>query len=161
MRHALPVVLGLGGAGLLVLLYFGIVTWAQGRSHAVELLAQDRAFVAAIATGFGIQVGLYSHLRLVVHHSVKLAVSTATTGAGTGASSMAMLACCLHHVADVLPMLGISGAAIFLNTYRIPLMIGGLAVNAVGVAIMLRIVLQGRKHMRVMAGQNSSGEASA
>ena len=149
-RHVLPFLIGLLGGGFLVLLYLGIVTWAQGWSHALELLSQDRAFVAAIAVGFGLQVGLYGYLRLVVHHGVRLAMPTAATGVGTGTSSVAMLACCLHHVTDVLPLVGLSGAAIFLNDYRVPFMVGGLVVNGMGVAIMLRVVLQGRAHLRAV-----------
>ncbi|MEK7777604.1 MAG: hypothetical protein AAB303_03150 [Chloroflexota bacterium] len=150
MRRSLPFAFGLAGAGFLVLLYLGIVTWAQGWAHALELLSQDRAFVAAIAAGFGLQIGLYSYLRLVVHHGVRLAMPTAATGVGTGTSSVAMVACCIHHVADVLPILGLSGAAIFLNQYRILFMAAGLVVNAVGVAIMLRVVFQGRAHLRTL-----------
>ena len=155
LRLVLPMVAGFAGAGLLVLLYLGIVTWAQGWAHALELLSQDRAFVAAIATGFGLQVGLYSYLRLVVHHGVRLAMPTAATGVGTGTSSVAMVTCCIHHVADVLPVLGLSGAAIFLNQYRIPFMVAGLVVNAVGVAIMLRVVFQGRAHLRTLRSRAS------
>ncbi len=157
VRRLLPFILGLTGAGFLVLLYLGIVTWGQGWAHALELLYQDRALVAAIAGGFGVQVGLYSYLRLVVHHGVKLAVPTAATGAGTGTSSVAMVACCLHHVTDVLPVLGLSGAAIFLNQYRVPFMVVGLVVNAAGVAIMVRVVLQGRAHLRAMKAQTAAG----
>ncbi|MBI4234344.1 MAG: hypothetical protein HY686_07885 [Chloroflexi bacterium] len=150
LRRILPVLVGLSGAGILILLYLGIVTWAQGWAHALELLSKDRAFVAAIAVGFGVQLGLYSYLRLVVHHAVRLAMPTAATGVGTGASSAAMVACCLHHVTDVLPVVGLSGAAIFLNEYRIPFMVAGLVVNAVGVAVMLRMVQQGQAHLRKM-----------
>lgn len=150
-RHVLPFLTGLLGSGFLVLMYLGIVTWAQGRAHALELLSQDRAFVAAIAVGFGFQVGLYSYLRLVVHHGVRLAMPTAATGVGTGTSSVAMVACCLHHVTDVLPLVGLSGATIFLNDYRVPFMVGGLMVNGIGVAVMLRVVLQGRAHLKAVA----------
>ncbi len=157
VRRLLPFILGLAAAGFLVLLYLGIVTWGQGWTHAVELLGQDRALVSAIAGGFGVQMGLYSYLRLVVHHGVRLAAPTAATGAGTGTSSVAMVACCLHHVTDVLPVLGLSGAAIFLNQYRVPFMVVGLVVNAVGVAIMVRVVLQGRAHLRAMKAQTATG----
>ncbi|MBI2166013.1 MAG: hypothetical protein HYU29_06375 [Chloroflexi bacterium] len=150
LRRWLPFVSGLAGAGSLALLYLGIVTWAQGWVHALELLSQDRAFVAAIASGFGIQAGLYTYLRLVVHHGVRLAMPTAATGVGTGTSSVAMVACCVHHVTDVLPLVGLSGAAIFLNEYRVSFMVAGLAVNAMGVIIMLRVVLQGRAHLRAL-----------
>ena len=150
VRRALPFLIGLFGAGFLVLLYLGIVTWAQGWAHALELLSQDRVFVAAIAAGFGVQIGLYGYLRLVVHPRVRLAMPTAATGVGTGTSSLAMVACCLHHVTDVLPLIGLSGAAIFLNDYRVPFMVGGLAINGMGVVIMLRVVLQGRAHLRAL-----------
>jgi hypothetical protein len=153
VRRLLPLAFGLVAAGLLVLLYLGMVTWAQGWKHSLELLGQDRALVAAIATGLGVQVGLYSYLRLVVHYGIKLAMPTATTGVGTGTSSVAMVACCIHHVTDVLPVMGLSGAAIFLNQYRIPFMVVGMVVNAAGVAIMLRVVVKGRAHLRAMQGQ--------
>lgn len=151
VRRFLPFVFGGIGAAILVILYFGIVTWAQGFVHATELLGQDWYFVTAIAGGFGVQLGLYSYLRLVVHHTVRLAASTAATGMGTGTSSVAMVACCLHHVADVLPVLGLSGAAVFLNDYRVPFMFVGLGVNLVGIVIMARVVRQGRAHLRMLA----------
>lgn len=149
LRQAAPYLLGALGAGLLVALYMGIVTWAQGVQHALELLAQDWPFVAAIAGGFGVQAGLYGYLRLVVHHAVRLAAPTAATGVGTGASSAAMVACCLHHATGVLPLIGLSGAAVFLNSYRIPFMLAGLAVNVAGIFIMLRVVRQGRAHLQM------------
>ena len=128
-------------AGLLLIgLYLGLVTWAQGLGHARELLWNDRFFVAGIAGGFGIQVGLFVHVRrLVARRAARSAAGV--TAAGTGTSTVAMVACCAHHVADALPVLGLSGAAIFLNDYRIPLMASGLAVNALGAAFMLRLVV--------------------
>ena len=51
-------------AGLLLVgLYLGLVSWAQGLSHARELLWGDRYFVAAIAAGFAAQVGLFVYVR--------------------------------------------------------------------------------------------------
>lgn len=135
-------------AGLLLIgLYLGLVTWAQGLGHARELLWNDRYFVAAIAGGFGLQVGLFVHVRRLVAR--RAAGSAAgVTAAGTGTSTVAMVACCAHHVADALPVLGLSGAAIFLNEYRIPLMASGLAVNALGVAFMLRLVVTNTRRAR-------------
>jgi hypothetical protein len=136
---AIPVAAGAAGALLLVVLYLGLVTWAQDWTHARELLWGDRYFVGAIALGFGAQAGLYVHLRQVVRQR-RLAASTAVTAAGTGASSVAMVACCAHHLADALPLVGLSGLAVFLADYRIPIMALGIGTNAVGVAVMLRLV---------------------
>ena len=48
-----------------------------------------------------------------------------------------MLACCAHHLSDVLPILGVSGAAVFLSAYQTPLLWLGLAMNLAGVAYLL------------------------
>ncbi len=131
---------------LLVALYLGLVSWAQGWEHARGLLWDDRYFVAAIAGGFGVQVGLFVFLRVVLAR--RAAGAAGVTAAGTGTSTAAMVACCAHHVSDALPVLGLSGAAIFLNDYRLYLMAAGLAVNAVGVGVMLRLVVVERRRLR-------------
>lgn len=136
----IPAGAGALAALLLLGLYLGLVTWAQGLSHARDLLWQDRYFVAAIATGFAVQVGLFVHVRRVVSRRAR-GTAAAATATGTGTSTVAMVACCAHHVTDALPLLGLSGAALFLNDYRIALMAAGLAVNAAGVAFMLRVAI--------------------
>jgi hypothetical protein len=139
-----PSLAGILGALALIGLYLGLVTWAQGFSHARELIWDDRYFVAAIAGGFGLQIGLFVHLRRLLSARTKGSAGAATA-AGTGTSTAAMLACCAHHVADALPVLGLSGVAIFLNDYRLPVMAAGIAVNAAGVLFMLRLVLIERR----------------
>lgn len=142
-RTTAPLAAGAVGAVVLVGLYLGLVTWAQDWTHARELLWGDRYFVGAIALGFGAQAGLYVHLRQVVRRR-RLAGPTAVTAAGTGASSAAMLACCAHHVADALPLVGLSGLAVILADYRLPMMALGIGVNTIGVAVMLRLVAKQR-----------------
>jgi hypothetical protein len=63
--------------------------------------------------------------------------SMALASAGTATSSISMVACCAHHLADVLPIVGLSGLAVFLVEFRTPLMLVGLATNALGIAVML------------------------
>ena len=135
-----PVSAGALAGLLLVGVYLGLVAWAQDLTHARDLLWGDRYFVAAIATGFGVQVGLFVYVRRLASRLAS-GSAAAATAAGTGTSTVAMVACCAHHVTDVLPVLGLSGAAIFLSDYRIPLMAVGLAVNALGVAVMLRLAV--------------------
>ena len=64
--------------------------------------------------------------------------------ASSGASTAAMLACCAHHLVDVAPVLGLSGAVIFLNAYKAPLLWLGIAMNLVGIAYLLRKIRQQR-----------------
>ena len=59
------------------------------------------------------------------------------TAGSTGMSSGAMLACCAHHVADVVPIVGASGAAILLNDVKTPLAIAGVAMSWAGVGYLL------------------------
>ena len=49
-----------------------------------------------------------------------------------------MVACCAHHLADLLPLVGATGAAAFLTDYRDLFMSSGIAVNAVGIAVAAR-----------------------
>jgi len=141
---SLPLAAGLAGMAFLMSLYLGLVTLAQGWQHAVELMWGDRWLVGAIAGGFGVQVGLYVYLRRLRRRHHALRSPTALTAAGTGTSSVAMVACCAHHVTDALPMLGLSAAATFLSQYRIPFMLLGIVTNLVGIAIMLRLILKER-----------------
>ncbi len=135
-RTVLSVGVGSLAAVALVGLYLGIVTWAQGPQHAFELLWDDRIFVGAISAGFGAQIGLFTYIRLLQRALAR--GSAALTGAGTATSSVSMVACCAHHLADVLPVMGISGLAVFLVEFRTPLMALGLLTNAVGIGLMLR-----------------------
>ena len=135
-RAALSLAFGALGAAALIGFYLGLVTWAQGAEHALELLWGDRVFVGLISAGFGTQVGLFTYLGLLQRAMARESVALA--GAGTATSSVSMVACCAHHLADVLPILGLSGLAVFLVELRTPLMLLGIATNLVGIAVMLR-----------------------
>ena len=152
-RFVMPLLVGVAAAGMLVGLYLGVVTWSSGQfSHARELAWDDRYLLAAIAFGFGLQAALYTHLRLAIRGRLSRS-STATAVGGTGTSTVAMVACCAHHAADALPMLGLSGAAVFLNDYRLAFMAVGLGMNAIGVAFMLRLIFsEGRRVRLAIAG---------
>ena len=50
-------------------------------------------------------------------------------------------------------MLGLSGAAVFLNDYRLAFMAVGLGMNTIGVAFMLRLLFsEGRRVQLAIAG---------
>ncbi|HSP54875.1 MAG TPA: hypothetical protein VLS25_04740 [Dehalococcoidia bacterium] len=143
----LPLFAALAAAASLVGLYLGLVTWAQGFGHARDLLWDDRYFVAAVASGFGVQAGLYVYLRRLLSLRARGSAAAGTV-AGTGTSTAAMLACCAHHVTDPLPLLGLSGVAIFLGDYRVQLMSAGIAVNGAGVIFMLWLVFKERRQLK-------------
>jgi hypothetical protein len=73
-------------------------------------------------------------------------------GAGGTTSTLAMVACCAHHVTDVLPVLGLTAAATFLAQYRIAFMLVGLGTTLVGIAVMLVILFrEWRKAVKIMS----------
>ncbi|MGA9533670.1 MAG: hypothetical protein WBR18_13215, partial [Anaerolineales bacterium] len=67
-------------------------------------------------------------------------------------SAAAMVACCAHHVTDVLPILGLTATTSFLAEYREVFMLVGFLTTIFGSAYMLRALLQQRAHtMRSLA----------
>lgn len=152
-RVAVAASLGVLGALALVGLYLGIVSWAQGSEHAFELLWGDRLFVGLISAGFGTQVGLFAYVRMLRRSMAR--ESLALAGAGTATSSVSMIACCAHHLADVLPVIGLSGLAIALNDFRTPLMVVGIATNLAGIGVMIRELRWTRARYRVVVRDSS------
>jgi hypothetical protein len=51
---------------------------------------------------------------------------------------MGMVACCAHHLAELAPLAGATGMAVFLYDWRVPFMLVGLGVNAVAITIAIR-----------------------
>lgn len=127
--------------------YLAIISLAQGVAHAIEQLAADAPFVGLIAAGFGTQVALFAELRAVDRRHRSAA---AVTAAGTGTSAAAMLACCAHHLVDLLPLLGLSAAAVFLNAYKTPLLVIGIGMNVVGIAVIARQLVTARRACAVI-----------
>jgi hypothetical protein len=140
-RYLIPFIAFLLGSALMAEVYFGILTWAQGWDYAASQFLRNRWYILPIFITLGIQAALYSILRF------RLFVPTTTTrhtgamiGASGSTSATAMVACCLHHVTDVLPILGLSAAATFLTRYQHPFMLLGLGLNLIGIILMLVIL---------------------
>lgn len=149
MRHYLiPLIAFLLGSSLIAVVYFVILTWAQGWESALNIFLSNRWYVIPIWISFGIQAALYSILRFRLFIPPTSRVSTgALVGTSGGTSVTAMVACCLHHVTDVLPVLGLSAAATFLTRYQRPFMLVGLGMNIIGVIVMLVVLYRERKKL--------------
>jgi hypothetical protein len=135
-----PIGVGLLAALGLVAFYLGIITLAQGWTHALQQLRDDLPFVGAIVVGFGTQVGLFTYLRML-----RARAAASGMAASTGTSTAAMLACCAHHLTEVLPIIGLSGAAVFLNLYKTPMLWLGIGMNLVGIVYLLRQIRRQRR----------------
>lgn len=137
-----PLLSGLVAASLLIGFYLAVITLAQDWAHARDQMQADRWFVGAISTGFGVQVGLFVYLR-----TLHARTNAGTMAASTGTSTVAMLACCAHHLADALPLIGLSGAAVFLNDFKGPILWTGIVMNGLGIAYLVRKIWQQRSHL--------------
>ena len=145
-RIVWPVFVGLlAGAGL-SLLYFAIVSWAESPRHALEQFWTDRWIVLPIVVGFGVQAALYTILKKRLYlPAASPGPSGPLMGAGGTTSTAAMIACCAHHVTDVLPLVGLTAASAFLAQYRTVFMLVGLATTLAGIAVMLAILMKERR----------------
>lgn len=145
-RILLPIGVGLAGAILLFTLYLGIVSFAESPQHALQFLWQDRWVVIPIILGFGVQTGLYVTLKKRLFTPISnMGIPTALTGTTGVTSTLGMVACCAHHVTDVLPILGLTAAATFLAQYRVIFMIVGLGMTLVGITVMSVILFRERQ----------------
>lgn len=125
---------GLLASAFLLGFYFAVVSWLQGISYAWSQFASQWYLMLPLVAGFGVQVGLFSRIRAAAREGVGM------TAACGGVSSGSMVACCAHHLADVVPLLGIAGLSAFITAYQQPFLVLGVASNAVGITFMLGMV---------------------
>lgn len=127
--------------GLLVM-YFVIVSLVSGSRFAQEQFSQFWYYVVTLAVGFGIQVGLYSYLKSMIRNvSPKVVATSGVT------STAAMISCCAHYLANLLPILGAVGIITVISQYQVQLFWVGLAFNFAGIAYMANKVVRAVKHV--------------
>lgn len=145
-----PISTGLAGMLFQFAIFFGVVSWAETPQHALDLIWQDRWLILPLFVGFGVQVALFTIVkkRLFIpaltstpNHST----SATLTGAGGTSSTLAMVACCAHHVTDVLPILGLTAAATFLAKYQTAFMLAALFITYLGIGFMSSIIFKERR----------------
>ncbi len=130
-----PAIYGAGASIALLGLYALTMTLLSGWAAAVEQFQALWWLMLPLTIGFGIQVGLYTKLKEIIRQKTQ----TMLAASGTSAS-VSMLACCAHHATDVLPLVGLSGASLFLLRYQIPIFIISLGINSIGIFVMVKHV---------------------
>ena len=122
---------GVSAALVLLGLYVGVLTALSGWNFTISQFNEFWPFMVALASGFGLQVGLFLRLRQLTaihHHANHVVAASGTT------STVAMLACCTHYLANVLPVLGAVGLVSMVAQYQVQLLWIGLIFNAAGLA---------------------------
>src|SRR3989344_1074840 len=128
-----PVLKGFLAASLLLIFYFATVILISGWDFAQSQFAKYWYFIVLFAFGFGIQVVLYTYLKNSIRKQNISAKVLAVSGSTSGA---VMISCCSHYLANILPILGISGFITFVTQYQVQFFWVGLAFNLVGIAYM-------------------------
>jgi hypothetical protein len=134
---------GVAAAAALASFYVAVLVGSAGWNHLGDTLERDWWLVLPLTVGFGVQVAVLVEVRR--RHKAAHGV-TAVAGAGAGTSAVGMVACCAHHLADLVPLVGLSGAATFLTAQQRTLMWVAVAMTAAGVW------LAARQLQRVPAG---------
>ena len=126
--------IGLAGFAGLLAFYFILMSVLTGSWDAAWSQFEKLWFyMIPLSIGFGLQVGLYSHLRRLIRNNTGenvMMVNTTTSAIG-------MVACCAHHLTDVLPLIGLTAFSVLLITYQTPLLILGILSNILGIYYLL------------------------
>lgn len=134
---------GIMAAGLLLIFYFLVLDLVSGPDFALAQFFKNWYWIAGLTLGFGAQIALFTYLRAV--HRRRVSVG-AVAASGT-ASTLAMISCCAHYLINILPVIGVSGLALFAGRYQTEIFFIGLLSNLLGLAYLLNKLLRAKKLM--------------
>lgn len=129
---------GIGAATILLGFYFSVLTFISGWEFAKVQFLSFWYFIVSLAVGFGIQIGLYFYLKNIVRQqngSGKIVAVSGTT------STVAMISCCSHYLANILPIIAVAGVVTFAAQYQVQLFWVGLISNLLGIVYMLKRII--------------------
>lgn len=130
------IVIGIGAGIALLALYFTVMAFTKtSLSEAIGQLYSLRFWVIPLILTFGIQIGIYVYIS---DCNKKHMVSGKSTAVSTTTSGTAMLACCAHHITNILPIIGLSVFATFLAKYQVWFLGLGIVSNIVGIGMLVR-----------------------
>lgn len=129
---------------LLLLFYFSIVTAVSGWQFAKSQFSTFWYFLLSLSLGFGIQIGLYTYLKQEIKNR-NAAISGKPLVITGATSTFAMISCCSHYLANIIPLLGIAGALTIISQYQIQLFWVGLLFNIFGIAYIADKIIKLKK----------------
>lgn len=144
----LPAGAGLAATLGLLGIYFSVLGLLSGWRFTMFEFGSFWPYITALASGFGIQVGLFLYLRRSVHAAHRSGRVVAATGSSSG---IAMLSCCTHYLVNLLPVLGATGLASLVGQYQVELFWVGLAANLTGITYMASRI-RAFSHAKTFAG---------
>ena len=138
--------LGILAAFAIVGIYLTMNTLTSDWYFAKVQFSEYRWWIVGLAIGLGIQVTLFALFRAHLRGKKKTAANSSMAAYG-GVSAVAMMACCSHYLATVIPLLGISflsaTAVASLEQYQSYFFLAGVVSCLFGIGLMVRLM---RKH---------------
>ena len=127
-------------------IYLGMNTLTSNWYFARVQFIEYRWWIISLATGLGTQVALYTLFRTYLRGQKKTAANSSMAASG-GVSVVAMMACCSHYLATIIPLLGISflsaTAVAGLEQYQSYFFLAGVVSCLFGIGLIVRMM---RKH---------------
>jgi hypothetical protein len=133
---------GAAAGALLIGVYVATLGLANSFSHVFDEIGRLWYWMLPLVLGFSIQVGLFVYARRGARARDEAARAHAVIASGS-ASTVSMVACCAHHLTDVLPVVGLAGAVSVLATYQSVFLLLGVLSNLVGLVYVLGLL---RRH---------------
>lgn len=134
-------------------IYLGMNTLTADWYFARVQFSEYRWWILTLAIGLGIQVTLFTLFRAQIRGH-KIGAAKSSMAASGGMSATAMMACCSHYLATVIPALGVpflSAAAVAsIAEYQTYFFLAGVLSCLVGIGLMLRMM---EKHGLVQFGK--------
>ncbi len=135
-RRVSPYLVGVGASLGLLGFYLALMTLTGDWYYALIQFEEYRFWIIALSLGLGIQTTLFMLLkRGPVGKEGKTARSA--LAASGGVSTASMVACCLHHVTDIFPVIGLPLLAAALQKYQVYFFLAGVLSNLYGIRMML------------------------
>jgi len=138
--------LGVLASFAIVGVYLGMNTLTSDWYFARVQFSEYRWWIISLAFGLGIQVTLFTLFRAHLRGKKKTAAKSSMVASG-GVSAVAMMACCSHYLATLIPLLGVSflsaTAVASLAQYQPYFFLAGLVSCLFGITLLVRMM---RKH---------------
>ncbi|MEK7060235.1 MAG: hypothetical protein AAB970_01280 [Patescibacteria group bacterium] len=131
---------------LLLFFYFLIVSAISGFKFALSQFLSYWYFLISLALGFGIQIGLYSYLKQLVKNNNMVMGDKTVAVTGT-TSTLAMISCCAHYLANIVPILGMAGALSIVASYQTEIFWVGLLFNLFGIIYIGNKIIKFKKQI--------------
>lgn len=135
-----PAILASVGSAALLGAYILILSVLNSFEYATRQFVFLSPWMVPLVLGFGIQVAIFVYMRGYADLVKSGIINKGSVITSAGISTGSMIACCLHHAAEVLPILGISALAVLLSRFQTFLLGVGIVSNVIGILFLLHSI---------------------